>query len=99
MQPLWISCTKKNRSDLKGDSKIGSYRKVGVVVSRKGQIAVQEYSELPSHFEAPLAHIGLFCFSLSFVERNAQIELPWHLAEKNIKIKKFGNLSVFFLIF
>ena len=43
--------------------------KVGVIVRREGKIGVQEYSELPDHFEAPLAHIGLFCFSLSFVER------------------------------
>jgi UDP-N-acetylglucosamine/UDP-N-acetylgalactosamine diphosphorylase len=56
--------------------------KVGVIVLRDGKVAVQEYSELPDHFEAPLAHIGLFCFSLSFVERIAEVELPWHLARK-----------------
>ncbi len=59
--------------------------KVGVVVCRDGKIAVQEYSELPDHFEAPLAHIGLFCFSLSFVERIAHVELPWHLARKSYR--------------
>jgi len=56
--------------------------KVGVIVLRDGKVSVQEYSELPDYFEAPLAHIGLFCFSLSFVERIAEIELPWHLARK-----------------
>ena len=66
--------------------------KVGVLVSLKGQLAVQEYSELPEHFEAPLAHIGLFCFSFSFIEKVAEVELPWHLARKtygNQKIWKF----------
>jgi UDP-N-acetylglucosamine/UDP-N-acetylgalactosamine diphosphorylase len=56
--------------------------KVGVIVRHDKRISVQEYSELPENFEAPLAHIGLFCFRLSFIERIASIELPWHLAKK-----------------
>lgn len=56
--------------------------KVGVIVRREGKICVQEYSELPENFDGPLAHIGLFCFSLSFIERMESIELPWHLARK-----------------
>ena len=59
--------------------------KVGVIVFKDKKIAVQEYSELPDHFEAPLAHIGLFCFSLSFVKRVAHVELPWHLARKTYR--------------
>jgi UDP-N-acetylglucosamine/UDP-N-acetylgalactosamine diphosphorylase len=59
--------------------------KVGVIVLRDEKIAVQEYSELPDHFEAPLAHIGLFCFSLAFIEQIAEVELPWHLARKTYK--------------
>lgn len=56
--------------------------KVGVIVLHDGKICVQEYSELPENFDAPLAHIGLFCFSLSLIERMENIELPWHLARK-----------------
>jgi UDP-N-acetylglucosamine/UDP-N-acetylgalactosamine diphosphorylase len=56
--------------------------KVGVIVRREGRIGVQEYSELPSDFEAPLAHIGLFCFSFSFIESIVHLELPWHVARK-----------------
>lgn len=69
--------------------------KVGVIVSRHGHVAVQEYSELPAHFEAPLAHIGLFCFSLSFIEKVAQVELPWHLARKNYKGQKIWKFERF----
>jgi UDP-N-acetylglucosamine/UDP-N-acetylgalactosamine diphosphorylase len=63
--------------------------KVGVLVSWKGKLAVQEYSELPEDFEAPLAHIGLFCFSFLFIEKVAEVELPWHLARKN-----YGNQKI-----
>lgn len=56
--------------------------KVGVIIRRKGKIAVQEYSELPPDFPGPLAHIGLFCFNLTFVEKAAKSELPWHYAHK-----------------
>jgi UDP-N-acetylglucosamine/UDP-N-acetylgalactosamine diphosphorylase len=66
--------------------------KVGVIVRRNQRIAVQEYSELPARFEAPLAHIGLFCFSLSFIERIGSAALPWHIAQKQHggrSVKKF----------
>jgi UDP-N-acetylglucosamine/UDP-N-acetylgalactosamine diphosphorylase len=80
----------KNReATLKAIERHDPHEKVGVIVSREGRIAVQEYSELPDHFEAPLAHIGLFCFSLSFIERIAQIKLPWHLARK-----KYGDQKI-----
>ncbi|HEY5235491.1 MAG TPA: UTP--glucose-1-phosphate uridylyltransferase, partial [Rhabdochlamydiaceae bacterium] len=83
----------KNReATLKAIKRSDPAEKVGVIVSREGSIAVQEYSELPEAFQAPLAHIGLFCFSLSFVEKVAEVELPWHLARKtygNQKIWKF----------
>ncbi len=69
--------------------------KVGVIVLRDGTISVQEYSELPDHFEAPLAHIGLFCFSLSFIERIAEVELPWHLARKTYRGQKIWKFERF----
>ena len=69
--------------------------KVGVVVLQDGKVAVQEYSELPDHFDAPLAHTGLFCFSLSFVERIAQLELPWHLARKSYRGHKIWKFERF----
>ncbi len=56
--------------------------KVGVVVDKNGKIGVQEYLELPDYFEAPLAHIGLFCFSLSFIANIKKISIPWHAVKK-----------------
>jgi UDP-N-acetylglucosamine/UDP-N-acetylgalactosamine diphosphorylase len=76
----------KQEATVKAIERHDAKEKVGVIVSREGQIAVQEYSELPENFEAPLAHIGLFCFSLSFAERISRLELPWHLARK-----KYGD--------
>jgi len=67
---------------IKAIEKLNPAEKVGVLVLREGKVTVQEYSELPDPFEAPLAHIGLFCFSLTFVEKAAKIDLPWHLARK-----------------
>ncbi len=86
----------KNReATLKAIERSDPHEKVGVLVSSKGKLAVQEYSELPDHFEAPLAHIGLFCFSLSFVEKVAQIELPWHLARKSYGDQKIWKFERF----
>ncbi len=72
----------KHEATLKAIMRQDPAEKVGVIVRQNGRLAVQEYSELPENFEAPLAHIGLFCFSLTFIERIADIELPWHLARK-----------------
>jgi UDP-N-acetylglucosamine/UDP-N-acetylgalactosamine diphosphorylase len=59
-----------------------STEKVGILIRRDGNIAIQEYSELPESIDAPLAHIGLFCFSLSFIEKVASTTLPWHVVLK-----------------
>jgi len=72
----------KREATLKAMERLDPSEKVGVIVRREGKIGVQEYSELPENFAAPLAHIGLFCFSLSFIEQMETIELPWHLARK-----------------
>jgi UDP-N-acetylglucosamine/UDP-N-acetylgalactosamine diphosphorylase len=56
--------------------------KVGVVVRQNGKIGIQEYSELPPDFKASMVNIGLFCFSLSFIERINHCKLPWHFARK-----------------
>ncbi len=71
-----------NEATLKTILRTDPQEKVGVVVKKEGRIGVQEYSELPAHFEAPIAHIGLFCLSLSWVETIRDCELPWHYAYK-----------------
>jgi UDP-N-acetylglucosamine/UDP-N-acetylgalactosamine diphosphorylase len=72
----------ENEATIKAILRTDPHEKVGVVVKKEGKIAVQEYSELPAHFEAPIAHIGLFCFSLSWIEKIRRYELPWHFAHK-----------------
>jgi UDP-N-acetylglucosamine/UDP-N-acetylgalactosamine diphosphorylase len=86
---------KKQDVTVKAIERSDPAEKVGVIVSRDGKAAVQEYSELPDHFEAPLAHIGLFCFSLSFVEKVAKVELPWHLARKTYRGQKIWKFEHF----
>jgi UDP-N-acetylglucosamine/UDP-N-acetylgalactosamine diphosphorylase len=86
---------KNQEVTIKAIERMDPAEKVGVLVSREGKVAVQEYSELPDHFEAPLAHIGLFCFSLSFVEKVVKIELPWHLARKTYHGQKIWKFERF----
>jgi len=86
---------KNHEATIKAIERTDPAEKVGVLVLREGKIAVQEYSELPDLFEAPLAHIGLFCFSLSFIEKVAKIELPWHLAQKTYHGQKIWKFERF----
>lgn len=86
---------KNHEVTIKAIERLNPAEKVGVVVLREGKVVVQEYSELPDHFEAPLAHIGLFCFSLSFVEKVAKIDLPWHLAKKTYHGQKIWKFERF----
>lgn len=72
----------KNEATIKAILRTDQSEKVGVVVKKEGKITVQEYSELPVNFEAPIAHIGLFCFSLLWIEKIQGCELPWHFAHK-----------------
>jgi UDP-N-acetylglucosamine/UDP-N-acetylgalactosamine diphosphorylase len=73
---------RQNEATLKAIERKDKHEKVGVIVRKQNRIAVQEYSEIPSDFEAPLAHINLFCFSLAFIEKMPAVDLPWHLAHK-----------------
>jgi UDP-N-acetylglucosamine/UDP-N-acetylgalactosamine diphosphorylase len=61
--------------------------KVGAIGLKNGKIGIVEYSELPPQNEAfILANINLFCFSSSFIEKAAKVELSWHLARKAASI-------------
>ncbi len=72
----------QNDATLKSILRSSPTEKVGALISRDNHITVQEYSELPDHFDAPLAHIGLFCLSYPFIQRVAPLNLPWHTAQK-----------------
>ena len=56
--------------------------KMGIMVYKKGKIAIQEYSELATSQQGAFAHTGLFALSTSFAEQITQFEFPWHFAHK-----------------
>jgi len=61
--------------------------KVGVVGMRNGKVAVQEYSELPEDNTAfHVAHIGIYCFCMEFIEKAAAAVLPLHMARKTASV-------------
>ena len=67
---------------LKAVEKLQSEEKVGVIGKRGGKLTIVEYSDNPPK-EWKLANTSLFSFSMEFVEKTKDIELPHH------KIKKF----------
>jgi UDP-N-acetylglucosamine/UDP-N-acetylgalactosamine diphosphorylase len=82
---------------MKCSDRVAEEEKVGVVVQEGGKTRVVEYSELSDEqkwgresngkLRYPIAHLGLFCFSLTFVHEAARRaeELPIHLALKPCK--------------
>ncbi|NGX60765.1 MAG: putative uridylyltransferase [Chlamydiae bacterium] len=70
--------------------------KVGVLALRDGKLSVVEYTELPhpqreardedGGLTYRLANLGLFCFTLPFIEKAALQTLPLHRAEKSVPI-------------
>lgn len=71
---------------LKCVERIDTTEKVGIIVQEEGKIVVKEYSELPDGVSTEafsLANISLFCFSLDFAEKTANVRLPLHAAFKS----------------
>lgn len=66
--------------------------KVGVVAVSDGRLKVIEYLDLSEEEKAAhrpdgsllwnVANSGLFCFSMDFIEKIADRDLPWHLTRK-----------------
>ncbi len=64
----------------------GPEEKVGVVGKKGGKICVIEYSEKPPQ-EWNLASIGLFSFSMDFIEKVKEVELPVHAVTRTFQGK------------
>ncbi len=65
-----------------------AHEKVGVVGVQAGKTAILEYTDLPQDSASfTIGNSGLFCMSLSFIEKTAHIDLPWHLARKTTTVK------------
>ena len=70
------------------------YEKMGLLVSEEGALRVVEYSEFPEEeFTARgkrgslkylYANISYFCFCMDFLQKMAEVELPLHLAFKEV---------------
>ena len=65
---------------------------MGVLVIKEGKICVVEYFELTeSEQQCTLSSTGMFCLSMSFIEKISRQDFPLHLAWK--KDKRFGLIG------
>ncbi len=78
---------KNDEVTLKCIPKLDPEEKVGAVVEINHRIKVIEYSELSSSqkIDCTVANISLFSFSFEFIEKIANVELPWHSSKKQEK--------------
>jgi len=66
---------------LKAVEKLSPTESVGVIGVKEGKVCIVEYSESPPQ-EWNLANTSLFSFSMSFVEKVKDIDLPLHEVKK-----------------
>jgi UDP-N-acetylglucosamine pyrophosphorylase len=83
--------------------------KVGLFGVKNGRLVVQEYFELVLNDKVNLdwkyCNTGMFSASLDFLEKAADIKLPWHLVEKgdhyqfeNFIFDSFPKANKFFIV-
>lgn len=74
---------------IKSSTRLTPEEKVGVLVNMEGKPGVVEYSELTAEQKnaesGALANLGLYNFSMSFIQRASQSLLPLHRAKKAAK--------------
>ena len=66
---------------------------IGVMADLGGKLHIREYSD--GVCEGPLGYSGLFSCTLGFAKRVAHIDLPWHLAQKEVNQKKVWKFERF----
>lgn len=90
--PEFVGFTARHGVDaaLKAVMRLSPDEKMGVLVERKGKLAVIEYSEVPSNgSEYPLSSTGMFCLSMQFIQYlcgTLKAEFPLHLARKQANL-------------
>jgi len=77
--------------------------KIGVFAKANGKLCVVEYSEVDERSKTaraldgklawPYANIGVFAFSMGFVEKMADVHLPWHIAWKKAHSCDVGEIK------
>lgn len=80
---------------VKAVQKISPEEKVGVIGEKEGKICIIEYSENPPQ-EWNLANTGLFSFSMDFIEKVKEIELPLHSVKRLYQGKPVIKRECFF---
>ena len=94
--PNQIGIHYKNRAEvtLKAVKKKSPDENVGVIGKKEGRICVVEYSENPPP-EWNLANISLFSFSMEFIAKVKEVELPVHNVKKFIDTKPVFKQETF----
>lgn len=90
-----LAAIAKSQADvcIKAVKRLDAQEKVGILGVNQNKICIQEYSEHPQDTSSfMIGNIGLFCFSLSFVDQIAQISLPLHLAQKKATLLSKSQL-------
>lgn len=60
--------------------------KVGTLTQVKQTISVLEYGEFTDTSTEQYANIGLYCFSMDFIKKASEMQLPMHRAKKAVKM-------------
>jgi UDP-N-acetylglucosamine/UDP-N-acetylgalactosamine diphosphorylase len=86
----------KNDVTVKSSMRRDTQENVGVLALIDGKAAVIEYSELSGadkeaqdqegKLKFGIANLGIYCFSLPFIQRAGQQQLPLHLAKKAVRM-------------
>lgn len=76
----------RNDISLIGAARKDQTEKVGVLTTQNGKIKVVEYTE-PVVGDGLIANLGLYCFSVNFIEKVKDAELPIHKVKKATKVK------------
>lgn len=74
----------KNEVTIKAVPRRFEEEKVGLIIEKRGKVKVIEYSEL-SEIQKKSTHpanAGLFCFSMDFISKVLEVELPQHRSHK-----------------
>lgn len=76
-----IQAKRRGEVTLKVVKRMSAEENVGVVGKKDGKLCIIEYSENPPK-EWEWANTSLFCFSMDFIDKVKEIELPLHTVKK-----------------
>lgn len=90
---------------IKASLREGVHENVGVLALSEGRPIVVEYFELPQEekearnslgeLKYAVANLGLYCFSMPFILRASDAQMPLHKAKKNVKQMNREGKTIF----